>query len=81
MAAGLERVRGVRLILQMVEASAFTDLSAHEELRKALKERRLQRTMWPIFRQHTLSAARALCAFRPFRCRSRHDDFREGVDE
>jgi hypothetical protein len=43
------------LVFQVVDAAAYSELWADEELRKVFRERQLQHTMWPIFRQHALS--------------------------
>jgi len=40
---------------QVSDVPAFTELWEDEEVRKAFLEKQVQRTMWPIFRQHALS--------------------------
>jgi len=38
----------------VADLKAFDELWADEDIRKIFTERQLQRTMWPIFRQHVL---------------------------
>lgn len=42
------------LAFSLVDPSAFEELWADHELRRVFTERQLQRTMWPLFRQHVL---------------------------
>lgn len=37
----------------VTDAPAFTELWADEELCKVFKEKQIQKTLWPLFRQHT----------------------------
>lgn len=40
------------LAFSLVDAAAFHELWAEEDLRKAFMEKQIQHTLWPIFRQH-----------------------------
>ncbi len=42
------------LAFTVTDLAAFDELWADESLRKVFMEKQLQRTMWPIFRQHVL---------------------------
>lgn len=42
------------LVFSIEDSTVFTELWADESLRKIFMEKQLQRTMWPIFRQHVL---------------------------
>jgi hypothetical protein len=40
------------LVFRVLNTNIFNELWADEELRKIFIEKQLQRTMWPLFRQH-----------------------------
>ncbi len=42
------------LVFRLHDVARFDELWADEELRKVFREKQLQKTMWPIFRQHVL---------------------------
>jgi len=42
------------LAFNVVDPAAFRELWAEESLRKVFMEKQIQRTMWPIFRQHVI---------------------------
>ena len=45
---------------QVADLPAFAELWGDEEVRRVFLEKQLQRTMWPIFRQHALSGMTAV---------------------
>jgi hypothetical protein len=38
--------------LQIIDPAAYGELWADEELRKIFMEKQIQKTIWPLFRQH-----------------------------
>jgi hypothetical protein len=40
------------IVFKVVDVSIFEELWADEELRKVFMEKQIQKTLWPLFRQH-----------------------------